>query len=191
MTAEILDGRRLAAEIRADLKHRAEVAQQNGQRPPGLAVIIVGDDPASKVYVRNKHIACREVGFHSQLQELPSTTTQQELLDVIDGLNNDSEIDGILMQLPLPEQLNSQDLLEKIAVDKDVDCFHPYNLGRLAQRHPLLRPCTPYGIMKLLAKTGQPLVGAEALVVGASNIVGRPMVLELEDTAAGTIWRKR
>ncbi|MCY1535225.1 Bifunctional protein FolD protein [compost metagenome] len=142
-------------------------------------MILVGTDPASQVYVSHKRKDCEEVGFLSQAYDLPASTSQQELRDLIDRLNDDPNIDGILVQLPLPEHLDASQLLERIRPDKDVDGFHPYNIGRLAQRIPLLRPCTPKGIMTLLHSTGANLYGMNAVVVGASNIVGRPMALEL------------
>jgi methylenetetrahydrofolate dehydrogenase (NADP+)/methenyltetrahydrofolate cyclohydrolase len=152
---------------------------QAGRRAPGLAVVLVAQDPASQVYVGNKKKACDEVGFVSRSYDLPDTTSEQELITLIDELNNDNEIDGILVQLPLPHGLNAETILERIHPHKDVDGFHPYNIGRLAQRMPALRPCTPKGIMTLLDYTQLNLKGMHAVVVGASNIVGRPMSLEL------------
>ena len=179
MSARILDGRAIAARIRAGI--RDEIAQLCAQcgRPPGLAVILVGDDPASRIYVRNKRRACEETGVVSFAHELPATTSQQHLLGLIHELNHDARVDGILVQLPLPEGLDAGAVIEAIAPEKDVDGFHPENMGRLALRAPRLRPCTPKGCMRLLAETGVDLHGKEALVVGASNIVGRPMALEL------------
>lgn len=142
-------------------------------------MILVGSDPASEVYVSHKRKDCEQVGFQSQAYDLAETTTQVELLDLIDQLNNDATVDGILVQLPLPKHLDSSLLLERISPSKDVDGFHPYNVGRLAQRIPLLRSCTPKGIMTLLEHTGVDLHGLDAVIVGASNIVGRPMALEL------------
>lgn len=179
MSAQILDGRQIAAEIRADLRQRVAARIANGQRAPGLAVIQVGDDPASSVYVRNKRKACDEIGIYSEAFDLPASTTQSELLTLIDQLNANSAIDGILVQLPLPTGLDADAILDHIRPDKDVDGFHPDNLGRLAQKRPVLRPCTPAGVMTLLDRTGIALEGKEAVVVGASNIVGRPMALEL------------
>ncbi|KZZ72166.1 bifunctional methylenetetrahydrofolate dehydrogenase/methenyltetrahydrofolate cyclohydrolase, partial [Oleiphilus sp. HI0130] len=152
---------------------------KEGKRRPGLAVILVGDDPASQVYVRNKTNACEKIGFTSEAIILPASTQQEELETLIDKFNNAPEMDGILVQLPLPDHLDSDALLERIRPDKDVDGFHPFNLGRLAQRLPLLRPCTPKGIITLLESTGQTIRGKDAVIVGASNIVGRPMGLEL------------
>jgi methylenetetrahydrofolate dehydrogenase (NADP+)/methenyltetrahydrofolate cyclohydrolase len=179
MTAKLIDGKAIAASLRQQIAQRVAERRQQGLRAPGLAVILVGSDPASQVYVSHKRKDCEEVGFLSQAYDLPASTSQDELLALIDRLNDDSQIDGILVQLPLPDHLDSAPLLERIRPDKDVDGFHPYNIGRLAQRMPLLRPCTPKGIMSLLESTGADLYGMHAVVVGASNIVGRPMALEL------------
>lgn len=179
MTARLLDGKAIAAQRRAAIKQQVNDLQHHKKRPPGLAVVLVGRDPASEVYVRNKRKACEEVGFHSLAFDLPVTTTQQALLNLIDQLNHDASVDGILVQLPLPEHIDTQTIIEKISPVKDVDGFHPYNMGRLAIRMPLLRPCTPYGVMTLLHSTGESLRGKDAVVVGASNHVGRPMALEL------------
>jgi methylenetetrahydrofolate dehydrogenase (NADP+)/methenyltetrahydrofolate cyclohydrolase len=179
MTAKLIDGKAIAANLRQQIAQRVAERREQGLRTPGLAVILVGSDPASQVYVSHKRKDCEEVGFISQAYDLPSETTQTQLTDLIDRLNDDPAIDGILLQLPLPEHLDSSPLLERIRPDKDVDGFHPYNVGRLAQRIPLLRPCTPKGIMTLLESTGVDLYGKDAVVVGASNIVGRPMAMEL------------
>jgi methylenetetrahydrofolate dehydrogenase (NADP+)/methenyltetrahydrofolate cyclohydrolase len=179
MTAKLIDGKAIAANLRQQIAQRVTERREQGLRTPGLAVILVGSDPASQVYVSHKRKDCEEVGFISRAYDLPSETTQTELTDLIDSLNDDPAIDGILLQLPLPEHLESSSLLERIRPDKDVDGFHPYNVGRLAQRIPLLRPCTPKGIMTLLESTGVDLYGKDAVVVGASNIVGRPMAMEL------------
>ncbi|MHA6637271.1 bifunctional methylenetetrahydrofolate dehydrogenase/methenyltetrahydrofolate cyclohydrolase FolD [Stutzerimonas frequens] len=179
MTAKLIDGKTIAANIRQQISGRVAERRAQGLRAPGLAVILVGSDPASQVYVAHKRKDCEEVGFHSVAHDLPSDTRQEDLLALIDQLNDDSSIDGILVQLPLPKHLDASQLLERIRPDKDVDGFHPYNVGRLAQRMPLLRPCTPKGIMTLLESTGVDLHGLDAVVVGASNIVGRPMALEL------------
>ncbi len=179
MTALLIDGKAIAASLRQQIAHRVDERRQQGLRTPGLAVILVGTDPASQVYVSHKRKDCEEVGFLSQAYDLPSETTQRALTELIDRLNDDAHIDGILLQLPLPAHLDASLLLERIRPDKDVDGFHPYNVGRLAQRIPLLRPCTPKGIMTLLESTGQDLYGMNAVVVGASNIVGRPMAMEL------------
>jgi methylenetetrahydrofolate dehydrogenase (NADP+)/methenyltetrahydrofolate cyclohydrolase len=179
MGARILDGKKIAQELRADIKRQVEHRLQAGGRPPGLAVIKVGQETASEVYVRNKRQACAEVGFSSFDYDLPLDVPQQKLQSTIDHLNSHPEVDGILVQLPLPKHIDQTTIIERIHPDKDVDGFHPYNIGRLAQRIPRLRPCTPHGIMRLLAATGEALEGKEAVVVGASNIVGRPMSLEL------------
>lgn len=179
MTAQLIDGKAIAAKLRQEIAQRVTERLEQGQRAPGLAVILVGTDPASQVYVSHKRKDCEEVGFVSRAYDLPTQTTQDDLLQLIDNLNADDQIDGILVQLPLPAHLDSGPLLERIRPDKDVDGFHPYNIGRLAQRMPLLRPCTPKGIMTLLQSTGADLYGLHAVVVGASNIVGRPMALEL------------
>ena len=179
MTAQLIDGKAIAASLRQQIAHRVAERRQQGLRAPGLAVILVGSDPASQVYVSHKRKDCEEVGFVSQAYDLPATTGQDELMALIDRLNEEPSIDGILVQLPLPEHLDASLLLERIRPDKDVDGFHPYNIGRLAQRMPLLRPCTPKGIMTLLQSTGVDLYGMHAVVVGASNIVGRPMAMEL------------
>ncbi|KAB0550049.1 bifunctional methylenetetrahydrofolate dehydrogenase/methenyltetrahydrofolate cyclohydrolase FolD [Pseudomonas argentinensis] len=179
MTAQLIDGKAIAANIRQQIAQRVAERREQGLRAPGLAVILVGSDPASQVYVAHKRKDCEEVGFISRAYDLGAETSQDELRELIDSLNEDASIDGILLQLPLPAHLDASLLLERIRPDKDVDGFHPYNIGRLAQRMPLLRPCTPKGIMTLLASTGQDLYGMHAVVVGASNIVGRPMALEL------------
>jgi len=179
MGAQILDGKAIAAEVRAQVKAQVDTRLASGQRAPGLAVVLVGENPASQVYVRNKRKACAEVGFHSELHELPATVSQTELLALVDRLNADTAIDGILVQLPLPEQIDDEAVIERILPTKDVDGFHPYNVGRLSLRMPVLRPCTPKGVMTLLARTGQSLEGLDAVVIGQSNIVGRPMALEL------------
>jgi methylenetetrahydrofolate dehydrogenase (NADP+)/methenyltetrahydrofolate cyclohydrolase len=179
MTAQLIDGKAIAARLRQQIAQHVSERRQQGLRAPGLAVILVGSDPASQVYVAHKRKDCIEVGFESRAYDLPETTSQGELLALIDELNADPAIDGILVQLPLPRHLDASRLLERIRPDKDVDGFHPYNVGRLAQRIPVLRPCTPKGIMTLLASTGVDLHGLDAVVVGASNIVGRPMALEL------------
>lgn len=179
MSARLIDGKAVAQEV---LNHcRAAVATRvaEGLRPPCLATVLVGADPASEVYVRNKRRACIEVGMRSHHLERPADTSAAALLSIIDALNDDDAIDGILVQMPLPPQIDAAAVIERIRPDKDVDGFHPYNLGRLAQRQPLLRPCTPYGVMELLRSIGEPFKHRTAVVVGASNHVGRPMMLEL------------
>lgn len=179
MTAQIIDGKAIAQSIRKQLRHRVSERLSQGKRAPGLAVILVGNDPASEVYVGSKRRACEEVGFVSNSFDLPVTTTELELFRLIDKCNEEPTIDGILVQLPLPEHINEEKVIERIRPDKDVDGFHPYNIGRLAQRIPLLRPCTPKGIMTLIESTSVDTYGLDATIVGASNIVGRPMTLEL------------
>ena len=179
MTAKILDGKAIAKALKQDLKRATDLRLKAGKRPPGLAVVLLGADPASEIYVGSKRRGCEEIGFKSSSYDLPVTTTEAELLALIDTLNNNSEIDGILVQLPLPDHIDADNIIEHIAPQKDVDGFHPYNIGRLAQRNPQLRPCTPKGMITMLYKTGIDLRGKEAVVIGASNIVGRPMSLEL------------
>ncbi len=179
MVAQIIAGKDIASKIKKQLKQRVETRLQQGLRVPGLAVIKLGCDPASEVYVRNKRNACQQVGINSIAHDLPAETTQDELLSLIDNLNDDASIDGILVQLPVPDHINPETIIEAIHPDKDVDGFHPYNIGRLALRVPVLRPCTPRGIMTLLESTGETIKGKDVCIVGASNIVGRPMGLEL------------
>ncbi|MGE3920633.1 MAG: bifunctional methylenetetrahydrofolate dehydrogenase/methenyltetrahydrofolate cyclohydrolase FolD [Gammaproteobacteria bacterium] len=179
MTANLIDGVLVSNEIKNEIAAKIEKRKAEGLRVPGLAVIIVGEDPASLVYVRKKREACEKVGIHSAYHDLPKHTTEEHLLALIETLNQDKKIDGILVQLPLPEHIDSERILEAIRPDKDVDGFHPYNLGRLAQRRPLLRPCTPYGVINLLEYYSLDVKGKHAVVAGASNIVGRPMSLEL------------
>lgn len=179
MTAKIIDGKAIALGIKERLTTVITAAQAAGHPTPGLDVILVGDNPASAIYVKHKQNACKAVGIQSTCHRLPSTASQTDIADCIDRCNNNPDTHGILLQLPLPDHIVADDLLERIHPQKDVDGFHPYNLGRLMQRRPALRPCTPKGIMTLLESTKQPLSGANAVVVGASNIVGRPMALEL------------
>lgn len=179
MTAQIIDGKAVATKLKLDLKMATEIRLKSGKRRPGLAVVLLGSDPASQVYVGSKRRSCEEIGFKSDSYDLATDSSEEELLTLIDKLNADDEIDGILVQLPLPKHINADVVIEHIAPHKDVDGFHPYNIGRLAQRNPQLRPCTPKGIITLLKSTGIDLRGQEAIVVGASNIVGRPMALEL------------
>lgn len=179
MTAQIIDGKAIAARLRQDIHRQVDRRSAAGQRAPGLAVVLVGDNPASQVYVRNKRRACAEVGFYSELHELSADTSQQQLLDLIDRLNAKEEIDGILVQLPLPAQIDEEAVIERILPTKDVDGFHPYNVGRLVLRMPVLRPCTPKGVMTMLSHTGRDMEGLDAVIIGQSNIVGRPMALEL------------
>lgn len=179
MTATLIDGKSIAQQLRTSVKDKVAQRIASGKRAPGLAVILVGSDPASQVYVGSKRRGCEEVGFVSRSYDLPDTTTEAELLALVEQLNKDDEVDGILVQLPLPEGLDANLVIEHINPEKDVDGFHPSNVGKLALRQPGLRPCTPKGIMTLFNSTGVSPYGLEALVVGASNIVGRPMTLEL------------
>lgn len=179
MTANLIDGKAIAAGIRDQVKKHVDARLARGLRAPGLAVVLVGSDPASEVYVRNKRKGCEAAGIHSFAHDLPAETPQSELLALIDRLNADPQIDGILVQLPLPAHIDTETVVERIRPDKDVDGFHPYNIGRLAIRMPTLRSCTPYGVITLLKHTGEVFYGREAVVVGASNHVGRPMGLEL------------
>lgn len=179
MSAHIIDGNAAARRVRETIRLRVEERLAAGLRRPGLAVIIVGDNPASRVYVAHKRKDCAEVGFASFDHDLSAETPEAELLALVDRLNADPAVDGILVQLPLPGHIDTQRVIEQIDPRKDVDGFHPCNVGRLALRMPHLRPCTPRGIITLLEETGEPLAGKEAVVIGASNIVGRPMALEL------------
>lgn len=179
MTAQILDGKLAAAEMRAAIAEQIRNNLAQGLPRPGLAVILVGTDAASQVYVSHKRKDCESVGITSLAYDLPATTTQKELTALVDQLNADNTVHGILVQIPLPPHINADEILDRIDPRKDVDGFHPYNLGCLAQRRPTLRPCTPYGVITLLEKNGIDPAGMDAVVVGASNIVGRPMALEL------------
>lgn len=179
MSAQVISGNSLAAKIKGDIAAQISLNLAQGKRAPGLAVILVGADPASQVYVGSKRKSCAELGIDSKSYDLPENTSEKALLDLIEKLNQDETVDGILVQLPLPKQIDSTKVIEAIRPDKDVDGFHPYNVGRLCQRIPTLRACTPYGVMKLLETTGVSLYGKHAVIVGASNIVGRPMALEL------------
>ena len=179
MTAKLIDGKKISIEVRANVKAQVSKRTKLGKRPPGLAVILISDDPASQVYVGHKRKACKEIGITSKSYDLPKETTQHELLTIIDDLNNDKSIDGILVQLPLPDHIDPSLVIEHIHPDKDVDGFHPLNIGKLALRIPGMRPCTPYGIMHLLDSIGEVYKGRHAVIVGASNIVGRPMMMEL------------
>ena len=179
MSARIIDGKSIAANVRHQVRAQIDTRLETGKRRPGLAVVLVGNDPASEIYVKNKRRACEETGLLSRSYDLPTETSQQALLDLIDALNEDETIDGILVQLPLPAHIDAETIIERIRPDKDVDGFHPYNLGRLAGKAPTLRPCTPYGCMRLLKAAGVYCVGKKAVVIGASNIVGRPVALEL------------
>jgi len=177
---KIIDGKKIAQNLRKDIAQQVKTLE----RAPGLAVILVGDDPASAVYVRNKDNACKEVGFYSEKINKPAGITQQQLLDEVVRLNNDDRIDGILVQLPLPKHLDANLIIETISPQKDVDGFHSENIGKLMQNKSYLRPCTPKGVMTMLATTGIDLAGKDCVVVGASNIVGRPMLMELLNARA-------
>lgn len=179
MTATIISGTAIAKQIKSNIAQQIQYYKGEGKRAPGLAVILVGADPASQIYVANKRKSCEEIGILSKSFDLPANTTETDLLALISQLNQDDTIDGILVQLPLPEQIDSSKVIEAIRPDKDVDGFHPYNVGRLCQRIPTLRSCTPYGIVELLASTNVNVRGKHAVIVGASNIVGRPMAMEL------------
>ncbi|WP_176467002.1 bifunctional methylenetetrahydrofolate dehydrogenase/methenyltetrahydrofolate cyclohydrolase FolD [Vibrio metoecus] len=179
MTAQNIDGTLISQTVRSEVAARVKARVQAGLRAPGLAVVLVGEDPASQVYVGSKRRACEEVGFVSKSFDLPATASEEALLSLVEELNNDPQIDGILVQLPLPAGIDTTKVLESIHPEKDVDGFHPYNVGRLAQRIPKLRSCTPKGIITLLDRYNIPLRGKHAVIVGASNIVGRPMTLEL------------
>lgn len=179
MSAQIINGKAIADAMLDEMKTRVEARVAQGKRAPTLAVILVGADPASHIYVRNKRLACEKVGIRSLAYDLPSSITQAELMVLIEQLNNDNEVDGILVQSPLPAQIQDEFVIEHISPAKDVDGFHPFNIGRLAVRQPTLRSCTPFGVMKMLQSTGLELLGLNAVVVGVSNHVGRPMALEL------------
>lgn len=179
MSARLLDGKAIAADIRQSVRQAVRERASVGKQQPGLAVVLVGGDPASEVYVRNKRRACEEVSIRSVAHDLPHDVSQAQLLELIDQLNADASIHGILVQLPLPTHIDEESVIERIHPNKDVDGFHPYNMGRLALRMPRLQPCTPQGIMTLLSRTGETLEGLDAVVVGHSRIVGLPMTLEL------------
>lgn len=179
MAAQLINGKEVSVKRLAKVAEAVVKRQEDGLREPCLAVILVGNDPASAVYVRNKKLACEKCGIRSLSYELPESTSQEELLDLVGRLNEDDAVDGILVQLPLPVHIDSQAVLENIVPYKDVDGFHPYNIGRLVVKMPLMRPCTPKGVMTLLEEYGVDPKGKKAVVVGASNIVGRPQALEL------------
>lgn len=179
MTAQIIDGKAIAANVLNSVQARINARLKTNKRAPSLAVILVGADPASAIYVRNKRLACEKVGILSIAYDLPASTTEAELLNLIKQLNQDENIDGILVQSPLPPQIKDEHIIEHISPNKDVDGFHPYNIGRLAVRQPTLRSCTPFGVIKMLNASNIPLMGLDAVVIGVSNHVGRPMALEL------------
>lgn len=177
--AQIIDGKKISADIRAEIKREVEDIVAKGERAPGLAVIIVGEDPASQVYVRNKKKGCEEVGFYSEVYEMPAETTQGELNALVDKLNRDEKIDGILCQLPLPKHLDENEVILRIDPKKDVDAFHPTNVGKIMIGDYSFLPCTPAGVMELLSRSGIEVSGKECVVVGRSNIVGKPQAMLL------------
>ncbi|MCI0705331.1 MAG: bifunctional methylenetetrahydrofolate dehydrogenase/methenyltetrahydrofolate cyclohydrolase FolD [Planctomycetia bacterium] len=179
MTAQRLDGKALASTMRGEIAERVSARKQAGKRAPGLAAVLVGDNPASQVYVRNKHKACQQAGIASTIHTLPATTTQKELLALIDQLNADPAVHGILVQLPLPKQIEESAVIRAVSPAKDVDCFHPENVGLLAAGHPRFYPCTPHGVVKLLNRNGIAIAGKEVVIVGRSNIVGKPLAVML------------
>ena len=192
MTAQLLDGKALALTIREELKDQVSGFIKQTGIQPGLTVIMVGENPASQVYVRNKIKACEETGMKSVHYKLPETTSQDELLELIDALNADETVHGILVQLPVPEQIHSLTVLERIHPMKDVDGFHPVNVGRLSIGQDCLVPCTPLGVMEILKRAGIPLKGKNTVVIGRSNIVGKPMIqLLLKEHATVTICHSR
>ncbi|MBC8227692.1 MAG: bifunctional methylenetetrahydrofolate dehydrogenase/methenyltetrahydrofolate cyclohydrolase FolD [Gammaproteobacteria bacterium] len=179
MTAKIIDGKKIAQETISEIKKSIAKNINEGINPPGLAVVIVGDNPASAIYVRNKRIACKEAGIKSFNHDLPEDISEKELIELIKLLNNNSEVHGILVQLPLPDHISETKIIESIDPIKDVDGFHPYTIGRLMQRIPVLRPCTSIGVITMLDAIGIDPIGKHAVIVGASNLVGRPLALEL------------
>jgi methylenetetrahydrofolate dehydrogenase (NADP+) / methenyltetrahydrofolate cyclohydrolase len=179
MSAKIIDGKAISAKLLNSIKSRIAKRTASGKRAPCLAVILLGADPASAIYVRNKRLACDKVGIRSISHDVPAAATEAELLVIIDQLNQDPTVDGILVQSPLPEHIEEDHIVERIDVNKDVDGFHPYNIGRLAVRQPTLRSCTPYGVIKMLEASNIDPVGLDTVIVGVSNHVGRPMALEL------------
>jgi len=179
MAADIIDGKAIARALRGEVAAKIRERVGKGLRPPGLAVVLVGNDSASEIYVRNKRKACDDVGIRSYSYDLPESTSQQELFELIDELNANDDVDGILVQLPLPVHIDETEVIERISAAKDVDGFHPYTVGRLAQRIPILRPCTPHGVVILLERSGVKVKGQHVVIVGASNHVGRPLALEM------------
>jgi methylenetetrahydrofolate dehydrogenase (NADP+) / methenyltetrahydrofolate cyclohydrolase len=177
--AKIIDGKAIAENLLATIKSKIDARIATGKRAPCLAVVLVGADPASAIYVRNKRKACDKVGIRSLSHDLPASTSEADLFALIDSINNDATIDGILVQSPLPHHIDENKLIERISIDKDVDGFHPYNIGRLAVRQPTLRSCTPFGVIKMLQAANIDLMGLDAVIIGVSNHVGRPMALEL------------
>lgn len=192
MTARILDGKAIAGEIRREISERVGLFRDQFGVTPGLAVIIVGEDPASKVYVGHKHKACQELGIYSEVVKMPATANEAELLDTLDGLNNNPKIHGILVQLPLPKHMNTERVLDRIRPDKDVDGFHPVNVGNLSAGKETLIPCTPNGVIRMLEISGISMAGQRAVIIGRSNIVGKPMaMLLLSRDATVTVCHSR
>lgn len=190
--ATIIDGKRISGEIRAELAQKTKDFKDKYGTVPGLAVIIVGEDPASRVYVRNKHKACAEVGFYSEVHELSADSTEEQVIDLIDRLNAQDSIHGILVQLPLPKHLDEQNILLRIKPEKDVDAFHPYNVGKIMIGDYNVLPCTPAGVMQLLARSDVSAAGKHCVVIGRSNIVGKPMaMLLLHDNGTVTVCHSR
>lgn len=179
MTAQIIDGKAIANDLLNNIKSKIEIRIAASKRAPCLAVVLVGADPASAIYVRNKRKACEKIGIRSISHNLPASTSEADLFALIDNLNDDPSVDGILVQSPLPPQIRDEAIIERISVHKDVDGFHPYNIGRLTVRQPTLRSCTPFGVIKMLQASNIDLMGLDAVIIGVSNHVGRPMALEL------------
>lgn len=190
--AKIIDGKAISATIREEITEEVKTFESENGFKPGLSVIIVGENPASKVYVRNKKLACEQVGFNSEVIEMPEETTEDELLAVIDRLNGDKAVHGILVQLPLPKHINEESVLLKINPSKDVDAFHPFNVGKIMTGNFDLAPCTPAGVMELIRRSGIEIKGKECVIVGRSNIVGKPQaMLMLQADATVTICHSR
>ena len=179
MTAQIIDGKAIANDLLNNIKSKIDRRIAASKRAPCLAVVLVGADPASAIYVRNKRKACEKIGIRSISHNLPASTSEADLFALIDRLNGDPSVDGILVQSPLPPQIRDEAIIERISVHKDVDGFHPYNIGRLTVRQPTLRSCTPFGVIKMLQASNIDLMGLDAVIIGVSNHVGRPMALEL------------
>jgi methylenetetrahydrofolate dehydrogenase (NADP+)/methenyltetrahydrofolate cyclohydrolase len=191
VSALVINGKQIVAEIRDQLKQEIDALADQGIRP-GLAVVLVGEDPASAVYVRSKAKACEQVGIHSEVYKLPADTTQEHLLQLIERLNGDSNINGILVQLPLPKHINEDAVIDAISIDKDVDGFHPISVGNLVIGKPSFVPCTPAGVMEIIRRTGIDMAGKRAVVIGRSNIVGKPMsLLLLREHATVTVCHSR
>jgi methylenetetrahydrofolate dehydrogenase (NADP+)/methenyltetrahydrofolate cyclohydrolase len=191
MAAQVINGKELVGSIREEIKHEVAALQAKGIQP-GLAVVLVGEDPASGVYVRNKAKSCEEVGIYSEVHRLPAETSERDLLTLIEQLNHNPQINGILVQLPLPKHINEEAVIDAISVTKDVDCFHPINVGNLMIGKESYLPCTPSGVIQILKRTGVSIAGKHAVVIGRSNIVGKPMaMLLLREHATVTICHSR